>query len=650
MNPEKQQTTKQKLHSTVTFRALFLGAILIPLNAYWVIQLEMVWGGTYPSTITLLMPAVFSLSALIAVNFLLALFWPQSAFNQGELLTVYVMLAVGLALNGCDVLQTLVHLLGTGFWYATAENEWAELFHSYLPKWLTVEDKSILIGFFRGDSNFYQPEIIKPWILPLAIWLGFISVLLFVMICINVIMRRQWIEKEKLAYPVIQLPLAMTEGGGVSGFFSNRILWMGFAIAALINLINGFSYLYPQIPSLPIKHQNIGRYFTERPWNAIGWMPVSFYPFAIGLGFFIPLDLCFSCWFFYLFWKIERVMGVVTGWQSIPGFPFPGQQISGVWIGLFLFAMWTGRHHLKNVLTKIFQRTEDVGESSEPMKYRTAILGVLAGLGIITLFSARAGMSVWVALVFFGIYFAMSATIAKIRAELGPPVQNLLGSGPDYILTTFLGTKRFKPGDLATMSLFYWFNAEAYRSHPMPHQLEAFKLASSTGMSNRKVVLAMMLAVVIGSLAAFWAVLQFGYKFGSEVRFGGPARWFARASFRRLGWWLSYPSEPNYTGIGFTGIGFVLTISALYLRTRLFWWPFHPVGYAISYWWAMNLIWFPLLISSVIKWTILKYAGLRGLRKAVPFFLGLILGDYLIGGIWSLLGMALERRMYAFWV
>ena len=202
-------------------------------------------------------------------------------------------------------------------------------------------------------------------------------------------------------------------------------------------------------------------------------------------------------------------MGVITGWQSIPGFPFPGQQISGVWIGLFLFAMWISRHHLKNVLARIFlQEKEDVDESSGPMKYRTAILGIIGGLGIITFFSVKAGMSAWVALVFFGIYFAMSATIAKIRAELGPPVQNLLGSGPDYILTTFLGTKRFKPGDLATMSLFYWFNAEAYRSHPMPHQLEAFKLASSTGMSNKKVVLAMMLAVVIASLAAFWAVLQ----------------------------------------------------------------------------------------------------------------------------------------------
>lgn len=647
---EKQLPAKRNKIPAVTLKSLIIGVILIPPNVYWLIQLEMVWGGTYPSTITLLMPAVFSISVLIGVNFLLARFLPQATFNQGELLTIYIMLAVGLALNGCDVLQTLVHLLGTGFWYSTAENEWAELFHNVLPKWLVVEDKNIISGFFRGDSIFYQTEIIKPWVLPLTIWLGFITVLLFVMICINVIMRRQWTEKEKLAYPVIQLPLAMTEGGGISGFFSNKILWTGFTIAALINIINGISYIYPQIPSLPVKHNNIGRYFTERPWNAIGWMPISFYPFAIGLGFLIPLDLCFSCWFFYLFWKFERVMGVVTGWRSIPGFPFPGQQISGVWIGLFVFAMWASRNHLRDVFLKAFLGKSEVDDSSEPMRYRTAVLGILVGFGIIAFFSAQAGMSIWVAFVFFGIYFAMSTTISRIRAELGPPVQNMLGSGPDYIMTTFGGTKKFKPGDLAVMSLFYWFNAEAYRSHPMPHQLEAFKLASSTGMSNRKLVLAMMLAVVVGSLGAFWAVLQFGYKFGSEVRFGGPARWFAWASFNRLRSWLSYPADPNPTAISFTGMSFVFTITLLYLRTRLFWWPFHPVGYALSYWWAMNLIWFPLLISSVIKWILLKYTGLRGLRKAVPFFLGLILGDYLVGGIWSILGMALHRRMYAFWV
>lgn len=641
--------TPPKDRKSITLRAIIIGIIFIPLNAYWLIQLEMVWGGTYPSTITLPLTAIFSITILIAINFLLAKFIPKAAFNQGELLTVYVMIAVGLALNGCDVLQTLVHLLGTGFWYATEENEWSELFWDYLPSWLVVKKRSVLRGFFRGNSSFYQKEIIEQWVLPLSIWLCFILVLLFIMVCINTIMRKQWIEKEKLTYPIIQLPLAMTQKGGLEGFFKGKALWTGFAIAAFINIINGLSFLYPQIPSLPVKHHNIGRYFTERPWNAIGWMPVSFYPFAIGLGFLIPLDLCFSSWFFYLFWKLERVVGVMTGWNSIPGFPFPGQQISGVWIGLFIFALWMARHFLRDVFITAFGKSK-LDDSSEPMPYRFALLGIIIGMCFLVFFSVKAGMGIGIAIAFFSIYFAMSTTISRIRAELGPPVQNLLGSGPDYILTTLFGSKRFSAGSLTTMSLFYWFNAEAYRSHPMPDQLEGFKLASNTGMSNRRLVWAIMIAVFLGSIAAFWAVLQFGYIHGSEVRFGGPARWFARASFNRLSFWLNYPSSSNFTATSFMAGSFIFTILLLYFRMRLFWFPFHPVGYAISYWWAMNLIWFPLFISSIIKWIIIKYAGINFYRKSVPFFFGLILGEYLLGGVWSILGIVLGRRMYAFWV
>jgi len=640
---------KSENEKSITLRAIIIGIIFIPLNSYWLIQLEMVWGGTYPSTITLPLTAVFSVSLLIVLNLILKKFSPKASFNQGELLTVYIMIAVGLALNGCDVLQTLPHLMGTGFWYASQENEWKDVFWDYIPDWLVVKDKKVLDRFFRGNSNFYQEEIIFKWLLPLGFWLAFIMLLLFVMLCINSIMRKQWIEREKLTYPVIQLPLAMTDKGGLTDFFKSRGLLIGFSIAALINIINGLSYLYPQLPSIPVKHHNIGHYFTERPWNAIGWMPVSFYPFAIGLGFLIPLELCFSSWFFYLFWKAERIVGTAAGWNSIPGFPFPGQQLSGVWFGLFIFAIWTGRTHLKKVFLTAFGKSE-IDDSSEPMTYKMAIIGIIVGMSLIIFFCEKAGMEVWVALVFFFIYFALSTTIARIRAELGPPVQNLLGSGPDYILTTLLGSKRLSPGTLSTMSLFYWFNAEAYRSHPMPHQLEGFKLASSTGMSNRKLIYAMLIAIFIGAIAGLWAVLQFAYIHGSEVRFGGPARWFARASFNRLAWWLNYPSDTNTTASGFMGGSFIFTILFLYLRVKLLWWPFHPVGYAISCWWAMNLIWFPLFISSFIKWIILKYAGINFYRKSIPFFLGLILGEYIIGGVWSILGIILGRRMYAFWI
>jgi hypothetical protein len=78
-------------------------------------------------------------------------------------------------------------------------------------------------------------------------------------------------------------------------------------------------------------------------------------------------------------------------------------------------------------------------------------------------------------------------------------------------------------------------------------------------------------------------------------------------------------------------------------------WPFHPIGYAISGSWSMNLVWLPLLIAWLAKLTVLRYGGLRLYRIALPFFLGLILGDCTMGTLWSLIGLLLGTPTYNFW-
>ena len=97
------------------------------------------------------------------------------------------------------------------------------------------------------------------------------------------------------------------------------------------------------------------------------------------------------------------------------------------------------------------------------------------------------------------------------------------------------------------------------------------------------------------------------------------------------------------------GVGFIFTISLMMLRARFIWWPLHPLGYALSSTWGMYNLWSCIFIASAAKWLILKQGGLKAYRRAIPFFLGLALGDYILGSIWSILSVTLDRPLYQFW-
>jgi hypothetical protein len=638
MEHGKHTVTSQDKHSAgITWRALLIGILLIPGNVYWIMDSG---GQGYPTIVSLYFNVIFSIFVLISFNFAINKFLPKFTLSQGELLTVYAMLSVASSIAGHDMMRVLVSLPAHPFWYATPENEWQELFHRYIPTWVSARDKIILDDYFTGDSSFYSMKNIQFWLKPVLWWTSFIFCLLFVMVCINSIVRKQWTEQEKLSYPVIQLPLEMTTGGGVTGLMRSKLMWIGFGLAGIIDIINGMHFLYPSVPSIGGRLYDLRPFFTTKPWDAIGWTPVAVFPFAIGMAFFIPLDLSFSCWFFYLFWKVQRIIGAALGLRSLPRFPYIEEQAFGAYIGLFVIAVWATRKHLAAVFKKVFRHQTGIDDSNEPLPYRWAILGLIGAFIYLIGFCNAAGMSIWVSVLFFVIYYAISTAICRMRAELGSPVHDLHFIGPDQTLPKVLGTRRLGSANLTMFAYLYFFN-RAYRGHPMPHQLEGFKLAERTRMNNRRLLIAMTISVPLATLAAFWAHLHISYNTGASA-------WFAWEPFNRLQRFLAAPQSPDYGSIVATNVGFATTILLMIMRIKLFWWPFHPAGYAVSSSWSMNVFWFSIMLSCFAKWIILKMSGIKGHRQAIPFFLGLILGEFIIGGVWSIIGVSMHKPMYRF--
>ena len=624
----------------LTVKSFLLALVLIPFNVWWLIELEVVRVG-YPTIIHPQANVIFIIFWLLLIGYFLHKLSPKLGLSQQELLTVHFMLCIVSCLCSWDMLQILMPIMSYPFRFATPENDWRNLFWRNIPEWLTVSDEKTLLGYYEGDSSLYTLHYLKAWLSPVVAWSSFIFVLMLVLLCINTLLRIQWTEHERLSYPLTQLPLEMTSPR--LRFFRNRLMWIGFSIAALISIVNLLHSIYPVIPYIPIKRQGIG-----------GGIRVSFYPFVIGMSFMMPRDLLFSCWVFFWLYKIELMVGDMMGWQNLPRFPYAAEQGFGVYLGLLVFALWIGRSHFIGIVRHLFASSKSrfqLDDSREPMPYRLAVIGIVFGIIFLTVFSYKAGMSLWVIPIFFGIYFLLSIMITRLRAELGFIVHGhgyRPGIDPHSMIVTGFGTWQLTTNTLTVFSMYIFFN-RAYWVNPMPEQLEAFKMSERRNINLRHTAIAILLATAIGLVVSFWFLLDSFYRHGHEsAHFHPHSLWYGRMAYGQLENWLNYPREADGPALAFMGGGFGLTAVLMFLRTRFLWWPLHPLGYVTADSWGMFNLWSCIFVAWAIKTIILRYGGLGSYRRAVPFFLGVALGDYIVGFIWSILSILTNTPLYSF--
>jgi len=626
----------------LTWRCVAVSIVLIPLNVYWVEQMEMFRYSAHPTTVSLFFNAIFCLLLLTILNHLVRRLAPRMALSQAELLMSYSIVCLASCISGHDGIQVLMPIFSWSFWMATPENKWETLFNPDLPGWLTVSDKGILEGFYDGGDTLYRPEVLQAWSGPVAMWSVFAFALVVVMLAINVIVRKQWLEGEHLACPLVNLPVEITEPQ--SRLFTRNLFWVGFVLAAGMDTYNSFAFLYPVIPKIPIDWVDMAPAFKGRPWNAVGWTPRSFYPFMIGMGYLMPSDFLFSCWFFYLFWKAELVTSAALGWDQIKEFPFANYQAFGAYALFGVHALLIGRPYLVQVWRQITRAEKRDSEHKEAMSYSAAAITILVGFVFLVWFSAAAGLKVWLGILFFLIYFGLAVAVTRMRAQFGAPIHDLHFTGPDQILTSAVGTRHIAKNDLIVLALYWWFN-RAYRNHPMPHQMEAMRMQERVGSTSRGIAQAVVLAAVVAIVASFWSSLHMYYDLGARAK----GRMFSGESYTRLASWLVAPQDTNWYAISAIGVGFVFSFFLQTMRMRFMWWPFHPLGFAISGNWEMNLVWMPLLIAFLLKSAITRFGGHTAYQKAAPVFLGLILGQFVVGSILNIVSIALHIPSYMFW-
>jgi hypothetical protein len=644
----------------ITLRAVLIGLILMPINALWITIVEVRWYTLDGTSLPLFITPVFFLFCLCLLNFAVRRWKPGLSLQTGELLAVYVMLVMGSAIAGHDLIQDLFGQIAHADRYKTPENGYEAHFFQYLKpeSFLLVRNMTAIKGFDQGGVAWYNPIYLAPFLGPLFWWSIFLSVLIVMCLSLNLIIRKAWTENEKLAFPIVQLPIAMTNPeSSTTPFWKSKMMWAGFAIAGTIDFVNGMHYLYPSWPYLEqIKLYNIGQFFTVRPWSVLGDTNISMYPFGIGLAYFLPLDLAFSCWFFFVARKLFQVLGATMGWDapSNVGFPFFEQQASGAWIALGFVVLWSLRGQFLTAWKTAFMRGKTQSESAhtgvkdESIRYRYAFFGLAGGILFLIWFSRQLHIISWVALCFFGLYFLIAIAITRVRAEFGSP-HELFFVNPRTILVTLFGVNTVGAQSLTALSVLYWYN-RGYRNHPMPNQLEAMKMAENGRMQINRLVGLLIFASIVGIICAHWANLYVTFTNGATSKCVGFKQWVGSESYDRLNGWLQSPTHPDRTQIGYMIGGALMVLGLRSMRSAFIWWPFHPAGYALAVSYAMDYFWFAFFISWLIKSLIIRFGGMKAHNSAIPLFLGLILGDYVFGSLWAIYGPINGLQTYKIYI
>ena len=657
----------------VTLRSLLITGILVPINDWWLFQMQDVWAVGNPTILSLYFNVVFILAVLTVLNSVVRRFAPILALAQAELLVIYTLLSITTSCAAYDFLHWIPPAMA-GVAYpthgVTVANRWEEIFFHHLPLDMTVRDQYSLKYMHEGGVRFYSdPAFWRPWVRPALLWILTLCLLWAGPLGLAVLFRRRWIEVERLTFPIVQLPFEMTREKPT--LFKQKVLWTAFSIAFVINLMNGLKVIKPIFPAIPVKvgwdpgggrSFDISRGILDSPWNAATSISIAFYPMIIGFGLLIPTELSISCVVFFFLFKAQLVATRWLGYQGKPEFPFLKEQSLGGYLGILIFSLWVGRQYYADLARRVLKRDPE-RDSQEPVSYRTAallFLGCFAALGVLAMSLGPtgrkfgAGMIWWQAIFHWGMYFVLTLVCGRIRAEMGLPVHEIERLGPTVLLGNVFGVitggkvSQARVRSLTVASLFFPLS-RGMRSIAFPHQVEGMKLMDRAGGSQSRLFKAMLGTLVVGMFVAWAIYLPTMYHYGAAAKMRQYTGWHTGETWGQLVNWIEAPQGVAWHRIIPTIIGFVAYFILMSVKMRFSWWPLHPIGLALSSTWYMHHMWCPFLIAWTVKVLATRYGGHGGTRALAPIAYGLILGDVISGCGWTIYGAITQKEVYAFW-
>ena len=621
----------------VSFRALLIGALLaavVNVSALYSNFINASW-----MALNISVPiAIFVFFLFVAFfNTLLKSLHRPLALDQGELTVVFIMLMIAATVPTEGYVEHMVPKIVSPSYYATPENNWTESIQPFIKPWLVPQDPDAARYFFEGLPAD-APIPWGAWVRPLSAWSLFFAILCFVMVCIAVILRKQWIEHERLVYPLVQLPLAMIrdgdEGERVPPFFKSAVMWIGFLIPFSILSVNSLHNYYNFIPEISLSTS-----VPLIPGSLHLGLALSF--MTLGFSYFVNLQVLMGIWTCFALLIAQRATYSVLGismQQTLPDSSasdaITAHQGMGAMIVFVLVIMWTARGHLRDVARKAFAGDERVDDSGEILSYRTAVWGVLLGLIALGAWLELSGLPRWSVPWFLFVAFVLYIGLSRFVAEAGLATIRT-PTDPQAFVNSTVGTSALGQDGLVALSLTYTWLFKA-RIFVLAACVNSLKLEgeSSVGRPKRRLFWAMALSLAVSLVAANWYLLQQAYTHGG---INLNQMFFLRTNqgpFNAAAVWINTPTGVNWEGWLYTGLGAAAMLMLMLARNFWLWWPVHPIGFPIATTWVAGQIWCSVFLIWVFKILVLKLGGPHAYRRIQPFFLGLVLGNIVAGGMW----------------
>jgi len=630
-----------------TARSIVIGIIGAALVCFVVCWAELVVT-TIQIAICQFAPAAIGLLLLVVIlNGVVRRLLRRAALRPHEIIIIYTMILVAALTTSRGLLERWFPALVAVNYYATPANHWQETFFGNIPDWSVPWDVQgdtqpyVVRTFFEGLKPG-APIPWQPWLRPVGAWLIVVVSMLLSYAFLASILRRQWIDNEKLSFPLINLPVEMARGESDGGaFFRNRLMWIGFAVPTIVFLLNGFHKLYPSIPQIPVQYPlNATFAGMGKPWRDLGHTTAYCSMAAVGFSYFLPAEMLLSLWSLFVLLRIENILFSAFGaaYEAMPLYPttlWNGYQVLGAYLVLVAYFIRSAMPHLRHVWAATLGRVRDDHEGREFVPYRAAVIGLGITTVVSTYWFTRLGMTPWMAVVEVVIYvFVVVLVMARSVNEAGM-LMTETSFRPVDLVKLFASPSSLGAPTLTALSLADAVFTRDLRGNLLSTFMDGLKMSDVVKLDRRHlfgaIAGALLVALVVGGILHIVIPYQRGGVTLYSYVYRGNALWGFQHFQPAVETTAKYDVRlPIFFASGVAG-ALLLSI----MRARYTWWPIAPLGFALSGSWSMIVFWFPILVAWMVKSAILRYGGMKTYTRLKPLFLGVILGEFSQAVMWA---------------